>query len=183
MALCATAALAALCGCKGDDDAHSTFCNMPARLMVQNTLQAPALHNALNNMGEFCTVTTTKDGKRFAFKGSGKETSYINITADNDYSGFFLGLSGLIVGLPNIPEMGKDVPSVVCFDLACSNCYEAYTITKPLAMQDGGYGKCASCGRTYNLNDNGIVASGPAGRNLYRYRVSYINTTLFVNNR
>lgn len=181
--LWAAMALAALQGCKGDEAVHSTFCNMPARLTVQNTFQAPALHNALNNMGEFCTVTTSTDGQRFVFKGSAKEPSYINIMADAAYSGYYLGLSGLIVGLPNIPEMGKDVPAVVCFDLACPNCYETYHVTKPIAMEDGGYGRCGSCKRTYNPNDNGIVASGTAGRNLYRYRVSYLGNTLVVNNR
>ncbi len=170
-------------GCKEDEEVYNTYSNLPAKFTMQNTLQAPALHNALNNMGEFCTVTITKDGKQFMFKGSGKEPSYVNITAENDYNGFYLGLSGLVIGLPNIPEMGKDNPSVICFDLACSNCYEKYHITKPLGMQDAGYAHCSSCNRTYNLNDGGIVSSGEGGVRLYRYRVNYYpNNTLVVNN-
>ena len=50
-------------GCKEDEEVYNTYSNLPAKFTMQNTLQAPALHNALNNMGEFSTVTITKDGK------------------------------------------------------------------------------------------------------------------------
>ena len=163
-------------------EADYTYCNLPAKFIFENAYQAPALYTACNSMGEFCTITYSKDGKQFVFKGSAKEPSYVNLTAIAGYTGFHLGLSGLIVGLPNIPEIGQTESKVVCFDLACSNCYQDYNITKPLVVQEGT-ATCNSCKRTYDLNSTGFITKGEAGKPLYRYRVSYINTTLGVSNR
>lgn len=162
-------------------DADYTYCNLPAKFVFENAYQAPALYTACNSMGEFCTVTFSRDGKQFVFKGS-STTSNVPLTAVVGYGGFVLGLSGLIVGLPNIPEVGKTESQVICYELACSNCYEDYNITKPLALKDGT-ATCNSCRRVYDLNSTGLVTQGTAGRPLYRYRVSYMNNTLVVSNR
>ncbi|MBR4644276.1 MAG: hypothetical protein IKO73_03865 [Bacteroidaceae bacterium] len=169
--------LLAIIGCQKAD---YTYTNLRARLTIENTYQAPALHTACNSWGEFCTITTSTDGKQFIFKGS-SATSVININASATYSGFYLGLSGLIVGLPSIAEIGKTESQVVCFDLACSNCYQDYNITKRLTLQ-GATATCNSCKRTYDLNNTGFVSNGESGRALYRYRVSYINNVLVVSN-
>ncbi len=157
------------------------YCNLPAHLVVNNAYQASALYTACTSMGEFCTVCASSDGKKLEFHGS-KVTSQLNINQIDAYKGYYLGLSGLIIGLPTIPEMGKDVCTVVCFDRACANCYEEYNFCKQLAMQTGGFALCGSCGRTYNLNDCGRVSKGEAGRPLYRYRTSYVGNTLVVSN-
>lgn len=163
-------------------NADYTYCSLPAKFIFENAYQAPALYTACNSMGEFCTITYSRDGKQFVFQGSSKEPSYVNLTAITGYTGFHLGLSGLIVGLPNIPEIGKTESQVVCFDLACSNCYNDYNITKPLTLKNG-IGTCNSCKRSYDLNNVGFITKGEAGKPLFRYRVSYINNTLVVNNR
>ena len=160
--------------------ADYTYSSLPAKFIMENAYQAPALYTACNSMGEFCSITS--DGKQFIFKGS-KVTSTVNKTALTDYAGFYLGLSGLIVGLPNIPEIGKTESQVVCFDLACSNCYEDYNITKPLNLHSDGTATCGSCKRTYDLNNTGFISNGEAGRALYRYRVSYVSNSLVVSNR
>ncbi len=157
------------------------YCNLPAKFVFENTYQVSALHTACNSMGEFCTVTVSKDGKAIVFKGS-SVTSNVLLTSIVGYAGFNLGLSGLIVGLPNIPEIGKTESQVVCFELACSNCWEDYNITKPLVVSEG-VATCNSCKRTYDLNNTGFITKGEAGRPLYRYRVSYVNNTLVVSNR
>ena len=154
--------LLAILGCEKTD---YTYSNLPAKFIFENAYQAPALYT-----------------KQFVFKGSAKEPSYVNLTAITGYSGFNLGLSGLIVGLPNIPEIGKTESLVVCFDLACSNCYNDYNITKPLVIQNGT-ATCNSCKRTYDLNNVGFISNGEAGKPLYRYRVSYVSNTLVVSNR
>lgn len=159
-----------------------TYSSLPAKFIFENAYQAPALYTACNSMGEFCTITYSKDGKQFVFKGSTKEPSYVNLTALAGYTGFRLGLSGLIVGLPNIPEIGKTESQVVCFDLACSNCYNDYNITKPLIVTEGT-ATCNSCKRTYDLNNTGFVIKGETGKPLFRYRVSYVSNTLVVSNR
>jgi len=177
----AVCCLLTIWGCT--DNTDYTYSNLPAKFVFENAYQAPALYTACNSMGEFCTITYSKDGKQFIFKGSAKEPSYVNLTAINGYSGFYLGLSGLIVGLPNIPEIGKTESQVVCFDLACSNCYNDFSITKPLTLQTDGTATCASCKRTYNLNNTGFISNGNAGKPLFRYRVTYAGNTLVVSNR
>ena len=168
-----------LAGCK-DGEVNNKYCNLPARLSIENVLQAPELYTCCESMGEFCTITS--DGQRFLFTNASNHTSAINIVSIAGYNGYLLGLSGFIVGRLTIPEIGEDVASVVCYELACSNCYQTYNITKPLKLQTGGYAKCNSCGRTYNLNDIGNISDGPAGRNLFRYRISYIGQTLLIYN-
>ena len=159
---------------------ETIYCNLPARFTMENIYQAPALYTACNSMGEFCTITA--QGSTFVFTGS-KITSTVNRTALNDYAGFYLGLSGFIVGLPYIPEMGKDQSQIVCFDLACSNCYHDFTVTKRMTIKDGGFSYCSSCHRTYDLNNLGLISDGEAGKPLFRYRVNLIGNTLVIANR
>ncbi len=163
-----------------NDEVNNKYSNLPARLSITNVQQAPVLFTCCESMGEFCTVTS--DGQRLIFTDATNHTSPINITAISGYSGFYLGLSGFIVGRLTIPEMGEDIARVVCYDRACSNCYESYNITKPLVLQTGGYAKCNNCQRTYNLNDIGNISDGIQGRPLYRYRVSYGNYALVISN-
>lgn len=171
--------LLALSSCKKDEE---TYARKPARLTIDNVLQAPVLQTACISNEQFCFINTDNTGQKFVFTNAEGKTSYINLTALTGYSGFYLGISGLIVGLPSIPEMGKDVPMVVCFDRACSNCYENSHIAKPLEFQSQSYVYCKTCKRTYDLNSVGIVSKGDGGRSLYRYRVSYMNNVLVVSN-
>ena len=169
----------ALSSCK-DGEVNNKFCNLPARLTIENVQQAPVLFTACESMGEYCYITS--NGQQFQFFDAAGHSSSINILAMSGYSGYYLGLNGFIVGKLSIPEMGEDFVRVVCYDRACSNCYQNNNITKPLLLQSGGYAKCNSCGRTYNLNDIGNISDGPAGRPLYRYRVNYISNALVINN-
>ncbi|MGM9621171.1 MAG: hypothetical protein ACI3X4_06950 [Bacteroidaceae bacterium] len=169
--------LSGLVSCTQSDN---LYCNIPARLVMNNVYQAPALYTACNSLGEFCSVTM--DGQKIYFHGS-KETSPVNRTALGSYEGIVLGLGGLIIGLPALPEVGKDMSQVVCFDLNCPNCYEQNGgITKRMDIT-GSTSRCRGCGRTYDLNSLGIVSQGENGRPLFRYRASYVGTTLVVSNR
>lgn len=170
----------ALSSCKNDAEVNNKFCSLPARLTIENIQQAPVLYVACESMGEYCTITS--DGQHFLFTNAANKTDKINILADSQYNGYYLGLTGLIVGKLTIPEMGEDFVRVVCYDRACANCYQNYHITKPLVLQTGGYAKCNNCQRTYNLNDCGNISDGPAGRSLYRYRVNYVGNALVINN-
>ena len=166
-----------LAGCNATDH---TFCSLPAYFAVENTLQVPALHGALNNMGQFCTIRAT--GGQYVFADT-RQSSAINITQLDYARNFYPGLSGFIVGLPNIPEMGLDQSRVVCYDWACRNCYEAFNVTRRMELQENGYAHCSGCGRTYNLNDMGQAVQGEAGKPLYRYRISFMGYTMLINNR
>lgn len=163
-----------------DSDENNKYCHFPARLTIENVQQAPVLFTACESMGEYCTITN--DGQKFLFTDALNHTSVINIITIDGYSGYYLGLSGFIVGTPTIPEEGEDNVHVLCFDRACSNCYQNYSITTPLLLQTNGYAKCNTCGRTYNLNNVGNVSDGPNGRPLYRYRVAYLSYALIIYN-
>ena len=166
-------------GCSGSE-VTTKYCNLPARLTIENVIQSSTLFTACESMGEYCTITS--NGRQFLFTDATGKSDPINILAESDHNGYYLGLDGFIVGRLTIPEMGTDVNSIVCYDRACSNCYQNYNITKPLKLATSGYASCSSCGRTYNLNDTGNISDGPAGRPLYRYRVSYIGHTLVIHN-
>ena len=150
------------------------------RFSYTATNTVPELNTALGSMGEFCSVRT--DGVNFIFTSPRSATTR-PLTAVDTRLNPSLGLSGLIVGLPNIPELGADIPRVVAFDLACP-CYEDFNTTRNLQLKEGGRAVCTRCGRTYDLNNQGIVADGPSGRSLFRYRANYnaFGNTLTVNN-
>lgn len=134
-------------------------------------------------MGEWCTISIDQTGRVILFsKPDGKEPGRANITALDGYKGFYMGLTGFIVGLPNIPEVGDIQPVVTCYDLACRNCYETRSTIPRLVLQEGGYAHCSKCQRTYSLNNMGQVVQGDGGQPLYRYRVYYGNNTLSIIN-
>lgn len=173
------AGMLALSACNSSD---GIFTRLPAYFVMDNVLQAPVLYTSLQSMGEFCTIRATNNKYEFA-SPTLPTPSYINATQLSNLSGFYMGLSGFIVGLPNIPELGQEQSRVVCFDLACSNCYHNSNITKRMQLQEGGYAHCHTCNRTYDLNNQGLVMQGEAGKSLFRYRVSYAGHTLLINNR
>ena len=159
---------------------HTYYTGARVNFTYTYTNTVPELNTALGSMGEFCTIRC--DGANFIFSGLKSSTSR-PLTAVDTRVKPALGLSGLIVGLPNMPELGASEPRVVAFDLACP-CYDEFDTTRNLQMKSGGHATCSRCGRTYDLNNLGVVSQGPAGRSLYRYRASYnqFGYTLSVNN-
>lgn len=171
--------LFALCiSCQKADNIYYTGARVSFTFTYTNTV--PELNAALGGFGEFCTVRM--DGTNFIFSGL-KTTTTRPLTAADTRVHPALGLSGLIVGCPNIPEPGADVAHVVAFDLSCP-CYDDFSSTRNLQLQAGGLAYCSRCGRTYDLNSQGIVAKGDAGRALYRYRATFnqFGNTLIVSN-
>lgn len=159
---------------------HTYYTGAMVRFSYTSTNTVPELNAALGSWGEFCTVRC--DGAKYIFSSPRTSTTR-PLTAVDARVNPSLGLSGLIVGLPNIPEIGADVPRVVAYDLACP-CYEDFNTTRNLKISNDGRASCTRCGRTYDLNNLGVVAEGPAGRSLYRYRANYnqFGYTLTVNN-
>lgn len=168
------ALLFSVAGCT--KQAESFYANLPAFFRVQYVQSIPPLNAALNSMGEFATITQRNN----VYIYSNTTTSLQRPITDADRN--YLGLSGFIVGLPNIPPLGSSVSQVVCYDLACPNCYEEQVVTREMKLQAGGTCKCSMCQRTYDLNNQGYVSSGSPGKSLYRYRVYFQNNTLLINN-
>ncbi len=129
--------------------------------MCKNVNTVPPLNAAMNSLGIFTTIRY--DRNRFLFTDERGNTTPVNATAIAGNSSLQMGIAGFIAGLPNIPELGNSVSVPVCFDLACPNCYSSYNISRSLDLKEGGYAACVSCGRTYDLNNQGQIAIGEAG--------------------
>ncbi len=162
------------------ENVENKYTSHDANFVFRQTNTVPQLNAALNNMGEFSTITLDRNYFHFTNLTG---TTKVNRTAVNNYSSFYMGIGGFIVGLPNIPEPGKDLPTVVCFDLACRNCYDQYIIARSLKLQENGMAHCTNCQRTYNLNNQGLVAAGTPGNALFRYHVTFGNNVLAIINR
>ena len=161
------------------------YCNLQARFSFSPVNSISQLYSSCESMGEWCTVVA--DGKRFLFTKPDGSQGFANQLQMQGYSGFYMGISGFIVGLPNIPELGEMQSVVTCYDLVCRNCWEYRTIAPRLTLQEGGYAYCRRCQLTYDLNNTGQVShaagtQGEANKPLYRYRVYYGNNTLNINN-
>ena len=124
--------------------AEDTYAHWPAYFTFTPVTSAPELYTAVNNMGQFCTVTP--DGDNIVFASPHSSTPIRRSLIDQRVT-LVLGLDGLIIGLPNIPEMGADVSRVVCYELSCPNCYEERGISRRLRLQDGGIARCQRCTR------------------------------------
>ncbi len=172
------AILTFLIGCK--EEVQNTYSNYPANFVCKNIFTIPQLNAAMNNLGVFTTIRYDRD--RFLFTDADNQTTPVNATAIAGNSTIQMGLSGFIVGLPAIPELGNEVSMPVCYDLACPNCYSTYNITRNLKLKEGGYSFCTSCNRTYDLNNQGLVCSGDEGIRMFRYRIVYSGNTVAINN-
>ena len=165
------------------EKAEQPYSNHIARLTLSATNLIPQLNSSLNNPGEFCTITAHNN--TYIFHSPGLREDYVHeITELERKSNFVLGLSGLIVGTPIMAEQLTTQSAVVCFDLACPNCYEEAAITRNLTLRESQRVECARCGRRYDLNTQGILIDGPDGRSLFRYRANYYPSgyTLTISN-
>ena len=163
--------------------ADQTYSSHTARFSFTNTNLVPQLNAALNNPGQFCTVTARNNQYIFHSPGIREDYPYERSERDRK-AGYVLGLSGLIIGTPIIAEQLSSQANVVCFDLACPNCYDEVRMTRDLTLLESQRAHCNRCQRLYDLNTQGIVADGPQGRSLFRYRVAYYVSgyTLTVSN-
>ena len=164
----------------GDELTSSKYCNLPARFTFTPVNSISQLYSSCESMGEWCSIEVS--GNQFLFTKPDGSQGKANRTALEGYTGFYMGLSGFIVGLPNIPELGETMSVVTCYDLACRNCYDDFIVARHLTLQQG-YAFCSRCQRTYDLNNTGQVAHGEAGKPLFRYRVYYAANTISINNR
>lgn len=165
-----------LSSCEKADNRYSAY---RAYFRYNPVSAKPNLFRACTSLGEFCSITYPP-GVNYVVKSPSTSSSvdYIARTALQGYQGFVLGIGGgLVVGMPVLPEMLEQESRVVCYDLCCPNCYQDYHILKQMALYVGGLASCSSCQRSYDLNNQGIVSKGDAGRSLFRYYVDYYSPT------
>lgn len=151
------------------EEAESYYASLRAFFRYGNVINTPQLLTAVTNPGQFCIITFSAGYYHFTGPDGGKPTDW-PATAVDAY-GKPEYVSGFIVGTPAVPDLNGNF-ALSAFDLVCPNCYETY-IQRPLSFSGTTAMYCNRCGRTYDLNNGGIVSSGTTGRPLFRYRVSY----------
>ena len=155
------------------------------RLVYDNSLHLDAtLSVSMNAMapGTFCRVSVS--GNYFTFTNSHGQSSRQPMTSVEQQRLPILGVnneSGVIVGFGLL----SDPPVFYAYDAQCPNCYE--NDSRPrylLSMTTDGKAKCSRCGRTYDMNNSGIIIDGGPGEKLYRYHATTTgpNGILSVNN-
>lgn len=160
-----------LCGCS-NDDAYTKYSHYKASFSYTMVTTTAPLYTALTGPGQFCTIHLTPQ-KQLVFS-SPTQTQSVNVAAIAQYQSFVC-LSGFIVGMANQPEVGMDGLGIVCYELACPNCYHVDAVSRNLTLRENGMVYCQRCKRTYNLNAQGIISQGEAGRPLERYHILYDN--------
>lgn len=155
-------------GCS--EDVTTTYSTYRAFFYYNKVSTTYPLFSALTGAGDFCSIYISPD-KTIHFETL-TNSATANLTAIANYNRYY-AIAGFIVGQGNMMEMGSTVLPLLCYDLACPNCYEDNSITRKLSLQENGYAFCSRCGRKYNLNKFGIIEEGDKGIKLQRYHISY----------
>lgn len=135
---------------------------------------------ALGNSGHFLTVSTTmKNGLRHikTVRNYDLATEDIPITTQREAN------TACLLGANNAVIVGRSSYSglFVAYEGQCANCLRDYGgINYPLTWtKNGQHLYCARCQRSYDVN-NGVVASGEGGRQLYTYNIDFDGAVLRV---
>lgn len=165
--------LLTLCACS--DDANDTYSRERAFLKFAPVSGVIPLYTAVNNNGLFCSIRLGTN--TFEFHCSDGSSATYPYTADIKAYGQPQCVSGFVVGHSSLPDLNMNYP-LLAYDLVCPNCYEESLITPTLTFSGQEELLCSRCKRTYDLQQNGMVKSGEAGRSLLRYRnVTYSEAT------
>jgi nitrite reductase/ring-hydroxylating ferredoxin subunit len=155
------------------DDAENLYVTNVAHFFFDNSTHndatlAPAM---TPHGGTFATVTLKN--RRLYFTNNQGLSSEVNLTAPDVQRYPKLGYNySIIVGYGNSVD-----GTFYAYDRECPNCFSPTAIpvrSYPVSVDEFGKGKCAHCGRSYDLNSGGFVSDGDAGKKLTRY---YATTT------
>lgn len=163
------------------DSVETLYATIRAFFRYDNVTASHQLYTALNNPGEFCTVTIRNSV--IYFTDADGKTSQANLSATEAY-GKTQCVAGFVVGTPSVADLnGQNQPRA--YDLVCPTCYEQNSIQRSLQFDGREQMKCPRCGRTYSLQ-TGLQTGGEEGVSvLYRYRMTYSSNasgTLVINN-
>jgi len=162
-------ALLLLVSCSKEDTEYSVW---PCRFGYDNLVHQNAeLASAMNasSRGVFCLITeSTQKGKKYLnFEtNDGVKSDPEPETAEEVAAKFILGINnGIIVGFQTLntePNGG-----FVAYDVQCPNCVrnENNTINPNyrVTMDSKGIATCSHCGKTYDLNNGGIITNAAEG--------------------
>ena len=176
LSFCSLVLLLFLTSCSGDEAEYSVWpCRFAYDNQVHNDL---VLASAMNNAsrGIFCLISehTQKGVKYLKFENNNGDSSQQPETAEEKLAKFILGLNnGIIVGFQTL-NTEDATRGFVAYDVQCPNCVrrENNTVNPNyrVEMDSKGIATCNRCGKTYDLNNGGIVTNGGEGdRGLEKY--------------
>lgn len=175
--------LCLLCSC---GDTEFEYTGHRSYLIFDNSLHLdPTLMASTNaqSPGIFCHISLS-DASHLSFENNHGLSSRAVLSAEEQRRTMILGVyspSGIIVGFGTLSQP----PLFYAYDAQCPNCYEESNMPRyQLTMDTSGHATCKNCHRSYDMNNGGIVSSGPGGNKLFRYRASTTGPTgiLAVNN-
>lgn len=148
------------------------FSQYPCHFVFDNNGgRSPKLAAAMNSMsaGVFCHIRVS--GKYFYFDintsdGGADKVPFVAIDEQRTIRIGVYNESGIIVGYGALTEP----KTFYVYDNQCPNCYKSTQMPRyALTMTDDGHAVCGRCGRTYDMNNGGIISSGPSGDKMIRY--------------
>jgi len=135
---------------------------------------------ALGNTGQFLTVSSTMEGGLRHIKTT---RNYDQATEDIPLTTQPEANTACLLGANNAIIIGRSnyTGAFVAYEGQCANCLRDFGgISYPLTWTKNGQQLyCARCQRSYDVN-NGVVASGEGGRDLYLYNIAFDGAILRV---
>ena len=167
--------------CTGDDSIYREY---RCFFLFDTSLhpQPCQLTSILGNVGHFAKVeTSVVQGVRHLKTTRNYDNATEDITLRTDREKqltYALGANNCI-----IVGTGSYDNRLIAYEGQCANCLTDFNGTNyPLTWQNNGTQlRCTKCGRSYDVH-NGVVASGAAGRELFRYQAAFDGTVLRVGN-
>ena len=158
-----------------DDAENSVYRGYSCYFIFDTTLHpAPCqLTMSLGNTGQFMMIKTTMSGgvrHLLTTRNYDKATEDISLTTKRESD------TRCQLGANNTIIIGRSSYTglFMCYEGQCANCLDNYGGTNyPLTWSANGQQlSCARCHRTYDVN-NGVVAQGEGGRQLFTYNVAF----------
>lgn len=133
---------------------------------------------ALGNPGHFMTISAKMvGGVRHILTTRNYDLAEEDITLTTKKE----NATRCILGANNAIIIGRSsyTGNFVCYEGQCANCLDQYGGTSyPLTWSSNGLQlQCARCHRSYDVN-NGVVAQGESGRQLYSYNAAFDGAVL-----
>lgn len=156
------------------DDVSDEYAHERAFLKFAPVTGVVPLNNAVNSMGQFCTITLGTN--TFQFRSGEGATATYPYTVEIKSYGQPECVAGFVIGKSSQPDMNLQYP-VLAYDLVCPNCYAESLITRALTLK-GEELTCSRCHRVYDLTNRGVIKQGATGKPLLRYRTCTYNPNL-----
>lgn len=168
-----------LAACSGEESVYREYA---CSFTFDTTLHPQPCHLTaiLGNNGHFCKIeASVVQGVRCLkttrnFDGA---TENIRLTTQVETQlRYELGANNcIVVGTSSYDNR------LMAYEGQCANCLTEYSGTNyPLTWQNNGMQLfCAKCNLSYDVN-NGVVANGPSGRQLFQYNAAFDGTILRV---